>query len=804
MQLKKTNTSSKNKGFILFAVLGILSILGILFYTIHRQSAQRNLEAHRHYFNESSRTLSQAGVELLNGAFREGTKTPSDFQLKSLIQTNNLHKSSFYGLFLLDIPKLMDYLTSETKESDTRKMYHDQVISYFPNEYIKMYENLMAYYPDSTLEFSISVHPKTLYTDQTFSEMKTNPPSVRDYVEKEVYLGFCASATYRSTSRNTCINKKFKTYNLYNPVLNKFTFFHKSPIGNYYNNYIATSSGRPHQDNTLFPMMLVNGPYNDSTVPDDQMILGKLGDNKDPGDLNSLTLPSSIKKAQESIYRRGYLFFGMGDNNAIKMTHGYTTSGEFEDENYSAGQFFHLYNPALGNPKDDNQGGANSPQIIPFKKPEFFKNTAPAFSLHSQEPTEREIDAQPMLYNSFLGYYDPPERGYQEYVPQADRFSSLIHPFGADYYPSRAKTVGPANFHVIKMVRYLLDTNAGNEDEDDLRPCSSDDVFSPDSDLGVIPNSTESRYLTHMRLKEPISFYGGLVDCDAPLGFRVGEAWTIPFVFPEFSEYKEYMSQEKVIPMNETLSYPHFSHSVIPPEGHSNFESHMFPEIYEGLDPKKELDPEFPPSSDDLMEVWPLPQSPLRSKDSFYVNGLVSDFTNSGFITNTIQKHDFYTSYTSIEQLIDEGFLISQGSKYYLDGKGMQISFSGELVLDKDIVVQNHTNIMVNGDCFLAPIESAFYTSFTCENITLLPSTSYTKDTHVYDAFLNAKQGIHKGHSGKGAYIFGGIAMNTLNPSMFHNSTQVQYNMDYSPLEPQRDMFYRMVLDDHIITSRTQ
>lgn len=803
MHYKNLKNTSQRKGFILFAVLGVLSILGILFYTIHRQSSQRNLEAHRHYFNESSRALSQAGIQLFNGAFREGTKTPSDFELKSLIRSSNLQTESFYGLLLLDIPKIMEYLKTDVKDPIRREIKHDQIMTYFPNEYLKMHENLLAYYPDSTLEYKLTLIPRTLYSKQSALDIVIEPPVMRDYVEKFIDLEFCAGATYRSTSRSTCVEKSFKVYNLYNPILNKFTFFHKTPIDEYYNSFIATNSGRPHPDNTLFPMMLVNGPYDSTEVPDDQMILGKLGDNKDPGDLNSLTGSSSIKKSQESIYRRGYLFFGMGDNNAIKMTHGFTKSGELKDENYSAGQFFHLYNPALGNPKDDDEGGANSPQIVPFKQPDFFKSPAAAISHHALEPRNRDIEAMPMLYNSFLGYYDPPERGYQEYVPEADKFSSLIHPFGTDYYPSRAKTVGPANFHVIKMVRYLLDTAEGTEDENNLRPCSSDDIFSADSDLGVIPNSTESRYKTHMRLKPPISFYGGLVDCDAPLNFSLGEHWTIPFVFPEFQDYKEHMSKEKIIPMNETLDYPHFSHSIIPPEGHSEFEGYMFPSLYQGVDPKKDLDPDFLPSNNQLVEVWPLEESPMRSKDSFYVNGLVSDFANSGFISKGIQGHSFYGSYNSLEQLKEDGIIYQSSNKYFLDGKGMQITFSGNLVLDKDMVVQNHTNILVNGDCSIAPIESAFYTSFTCDNITLLPSSSHSKSVHVYDTFLNSNGTIQKALSSKGVYIFGGIAMNNINSSVFHNSTQVQYNIDYSPFEPQRDMFYRMVLDDNIISSRT-
>lgn len=804
MQYKFINKSSKHKGFILFAVLGVLSVLGMLFYTIHRQSSQRNLEAHRHYFNESSRTLSQAGIQLFNGAFREGTKTPSDFELKNLIRTNNIQNNSFYGLFLLDIPKLMNFLQADGNNPEKRELKHDQIMKYFPNEYLKMYDNLISYYPGSTLTFKLVLTPKTLYTKQTAADLKDDPPALQDYVEKFIDLEFCAGATYRSTSKSTCTNKSFKVYNLYNPVLNKFTFFHKSPIGSYYNNFIATSSGRPHSDNTLFPLMLTNGPYDNPQVPDDQMILGQLGDNKDPGDLSALTRSSSIKKSKESIYRRGYLFFGMGDNNQIKMTHGFTRSGELKDENYSAGQFFHLYNPALGNPKDDDDGGANSPQIVPFKKPDFFKKTAPALSHHSIEPLEREIQAMPMLYNSYLGYYDPPERGYEEYVPQANKFSSLIHPFGTDFNPSRAKTVGPANFHVVKMVRYLLDTNEGSEDEDQLRPCSSDDIFPADADLGVIPYSTESRYKTHMRLKIPVSFYGGLSDCDAPIKFSVGEDWTIPFIFPEFQDYQEYMSKEKLIPMNETLDYPHFSHSVIPPDGHSEFEGYMFPNLYQGVDPKKEIDPDFMPSNDTLIEIWPLEESPLRSKDSFYVNGLVSDFTDSSFLSSAIDSHNFYSPYSSIEQLEEDGILYQSANKYILDGKGMQIEYIGDLTLDKDILVQNHTNIVVKGNCFLAPIESAFYTAFTCEDITLLPSPNYIKDIYVYDAFLNANKTITKALSSKGAYIFGGIAMNNLNSSVFHNSTQVQYNMDYSPFEPQRDMFYRMVLSDQIISSRTQ
>ncbi|MCJ8346779.1 hypothetical protein MJH12_14655, partial [bacterium] len=642
--LNKTSSySSPRKGFILFVVLGILSILALLFYSIHQRSGQRNLEAHRHFFHEASRTLSQSGVELLSGAFREGIKTPPDFKLDNLLHQTNLHQDSFYGLFLLDIPKLNASLNKYAENDLKRILDHDELLSRFPQEYQTMLDNLLIHYPGSSLNFSLVMENSTLHIKQSLQDPEEEKHSYQDYVEKSVILEFCATATYRHTNKSTCIEKKFKVYNLYNPILNRFTFFHKTPIGSYYNNYIPDTSGRPSIENKMAPLILTNGPLGNSEVPDDQQLLGALGDNKTPSELDGLTNPESIKKSRDSIYRRGYLFFGMGEENAIKMSHGFTRSSDLEDENYSAGQFFHLYNPAIVNTYlEVEDGGAMSPQINPFKKPDFFSKDVPLISTHLQAPLEREQFARPLLYNTYIGHYLPPNRGYQEYVPEADKFASLIHPFGSDFNPSRAKTIGPANFHVVKIVRYLLDGNADSTDEDDLRACSPDDIYQQDAYLGVIPESTASRYLTHLTIPStPSAIHRNLVDCDASQNFVLGAEWTIASVFPTFEEYEKYMSGVIKIPMNETLDYPHFSHTIIPPDGHSDYNGPMFPNQYQGLKAGEEIDPEFPPSIEELVEIWPLPASNIRSKDSYYVNGLVHEFTNADFVRQAIYNHIF-------------------------------------------------------------------------------------------------------------------------------------------------------------------
>ncbi|MCJ8346998.1 hypothetical protein MJH12_15760, partial [bacterium] len=67
-----------------------------------------------------------------------------------------------------------------------------------------------------------------------------------------------------------------------------------------------------------------------------------------------------------------------------------------------------------------------------------------------------------------------------------------------------------------------------------------------------------------------------------------------------------------------------------------------------------------------------------------------------------------------------------------------------------------------------------------------------------------AEGSISQESSSQGAYIFGGVACSNLDTCMFQNSTHIQYNIDFSPFEGLRDMFYRMVLDDHVIKSRTE
>ena len=538
------NNPSKSKGFILFVVLGILTILGILFYAIHQRSGQRNLEAHRHYFNESSRTLAQAGIELFNGAFRTGIKTPTSLRLVNLLKNNKIHQDSFYGLFLLDIPKLNKVLKKHPDDDSKRILYHKKLLSYFSSDYKNMYKNLLKYYPKSDLTFNLTIEALPLYGANSFEDYQIDEEAFQDYVEKFVKLQFCAKVIYKNTSKSTCIDKSFKVYNLYNPVLSKFTFFHKKNSSHSFNSCVTLQSGRPYK--TPIPLILNNGPYNNSEIPDDQMILGKLGDNKNNDQLEILTLPSSIKQSKDSIYRRGYLFFGEEGASDIKMTNGFTSFYEFKNKNYSLGQFFHLYNPAKIGTIDPDNGGASSPQFL--IEQEFTSKERLITSTHSQEPKERESYGNILLSKQYIGYYKQKLLDLKE-----KEKSSSIHPFGTDFSPSRAKTVGVANLIVEQVVSYFLDADSTDNDEKKLQICSANKIYQSDAFLGIIPQATLFNYQTKMKIKNPNAIYASLVDCDPAISYALNEQWQIPFIFPEYSDYQKYMSKTLKIPMNETL-----------------------------------------------------------------------------------------------------------------------------------------------------------------------------------------------------------------------------------------------------------
>ena len=102
---------------------------------------------------------------------------------------------------------------------------------------------------------------------------------------------------------------------------------------------------------------------------------------------------------------------------------------------------------------------------------------------------------------------------------------------------------------------------------------------------------------------------------------------------------------------------------------------------------------------------------------------------------------------------------------------------------------------MVSGTCFISEISSQYYFNLNCDQIVFLPSEN--NDGYSATTFLNAKRTISKQNPQTTISIQGGIAMESLDFSMFQAPTTVIYDTSYSPSGKNYKYFYRMVMDDH-------
>ena len=103
--------------------------------------------------------------------------------------------------------------------------------------------------------------------------------------------------------------------------------------------------------------------------------------------MNHLSDGDELEKSRKIILQRGFLYFGPGENNILRLTLGLTPLGW--------GEYFHLFNPMIG-----NNPNTYPAQII--NSPDFFQRS---HIVKNSEPLNSETYGKAILQSVYEGFY---------------------------------------------------------------------------------------------------------------------------------------------------------------------------------------------------------------------------------------------------------------------------------------------------------------------------------------------------------------------------------------------------------------
>lgn len=768
------------RGFVIFVIVGIVAVLGMVLTTLSWMTRQQNTQSHKALYNEVARTSAEAAAQLLIRALREGIQTPSETSIQKLLNDPYYAKHSFYGYFLQPMNPLNP---AELKLTDS------ELLQLFPEHLKSIFSSFRDATPGLEINLEVIIRTDSLYSNSSSGEI------MRDQVEKKLDLELWSKATYKGATKSFRVKKYLMVYNLINPLTSKFTLFHKSGIGNRYNQLITNLFGKPILNNfggfkyrNNFPLILVNGPLGDDPIrPGDSVLLAGKGGN-DFEDMNHLSGPDHLRISRETILKRGFLYFGPGQDNIMNLTPGSDLAGW--------GEYFHLFNPFIG----------SNPETYPaeiLNTPDFFKGSYP---VQNGSPLNTQTQGSLILQSLYEGFYEPDEHSQfrpspgQGIINGYSAYSSLIHPFGSNLAVSRAYTVGNAFRAVAKVSSLSIDRVDDFSDEQEQQNCLQvPSIQKRDGRLAILRETTLEGWQGNRQFTlNPLSLQmdnlhkmrpspdGNQYLCvNEPDTFRVGPEFNYDSIFPEFDQYANFMSTIHRIPINHTIDFPHYTHRIIPPNDHEDFSQFMFPPH-----DKKRLF-ELP---DNTIESWVLATSKLHPEGSLYLQG-DSDSFDVDNLHLARQHLSLFHPTDGVLALQEEGYLRKVGSKLFLNTRGHTVSIAGNLTLEEDLVVEEHSSVIVDGNCLIGNVETNFYFNLHCRNIILRNPSK--QDQLSINAFLNARGALSKQNELTSVSIQGGLAIGELDFSIFQAPTAVLYNTNFSPLDKSYQFFYRIVMDDH-------
>jgi len=763
--------NSHNRGFVLFIVLGILSVVGILFLTLHSRSLQQNRDAHRMFYAESAKTAAEGLVELFILGFRDSVEGAQEHRiLESAINSNRLNTDAgYFGFFLRNFSLLPNGGHGEIK--------HEQNVEWLKKrgQTVKAMDLFLKQIgaEDYQLKLAYSCLPRL---DEE-SEFK-------DSILIQCTLNFGASVDFKGLIGGAVRTKTLVSYSLSQPVLSRFTLWHNdSNFSNYQRLYtdingvpIVQGGNLKYQYN--YPMFLYHSPLKDEKIKTDLQIYGPAPDTMEG--LDSLRDSNKLQLSKSSIDQRGWLYLGNSQSSVLKMTPGMAAAGQ---------QFMVLnrnYFTTRAKVTGDNR--IRLPNYIRIDPPPRF--TEPVMFTYFFEDPETPPLADNAgsvwveeLYEGFYETTGPANPAY--YIPQYSAESSLLKVFGSVDYPSRTYTVGEAYLELAKLSSLRIDRDLSDADERSRARCLPESVHNFESSA-IIRNLTEFEFVN----KNP-PFYQPLPlqwtnmnfveDCEEPVHLLAQPDFSWELLAPQYQEYESIMSQTIRVHLNHLIDFPHYTHKVFPPHAHESFLDYSFPP---SLRPS-------PGKDDEETWVQKLPKS--MTPTGAYLKGIPDyhDLAHASF-----KRASFF--YDKQEKLEDAGILKRGSGMFYLNTQGRTIGLWGNLNLDLPVVLSGDSSIIVAGMCNLAPVEArGFYAGFECSEINLNPGNTPPGVPTLYEAQLTSSGTIRKSNPEQIVHILGSLAVSRLDLSLFQASTTLTYNPRLNPLAPDSWKMYRMALDDH-------
>lgn len=434
-------TRTPRRGFLLYALLGLLAVVGVLLGALHAMSRQRNRLAHRAAYGRVAEGLAEGAASYLQYLMRQvvtwgdasGTLAPP------------LDQGSFFA-FLLQPPEA---LLASVRGADADTLF----AHWFGEDWDYPVRQLEAAHPGSRLRVGFEVEAEPLYRS-----------SFIDPFEKSVHLGLVIEADYAGVTRRVRRTYAIKVVHPFPPLVTKFSLFaDRVPSPATELNVLENDDqGIPSGARFQAPFVLHNTPLGERA--DRELIAANRANlEKQPPDpwADQATLSDELSK-------RGYVYLGSASGASEPVVLNLTAGPTLLDPTGAstvpneAGEFFHLYDPV-------SQGSFPSFFYLP-------DGEVPAPLRAPLVPPTG--DPRKALINFlFWGFHshgaDALEEAGLGVTLQSPR-SSILHLFGNDDDPSRTRVFGPVEQAYVRIAYLGIDRLPEEDDDEPLQQQARD------------------------------------------------------------------------------------------------------------------------------------------------------------------------------------------------------------------------------------------------------------------------------------------------------------------------------------------
>ncbi len=415
-------------GFLIWAVAGLLAVMGVLVGVLSQMARQQNAQAHRIYFGEVAQNLAEAGIEHVGRRVRDVL-----FSSRFPRNLSRLEDVGIFQVLMLDNARLSQLFRDRASRGE---VWLQQLLG---RGYRYPLDRLLADIEGSTLEITLLVEPAPLVPD----------PVILDPVEKRVRFILRSTAEHRGVTRVMETGYEIKVVHPFPPVSSKFTLFvSDAEDGQAYNTFKNNTAGQPQTPDDFPPLLFDNTPVEE--IRDLTLIRENLP--------NEETNPfGQMGDLRDAISRRGFIYLGTGTGNTevhLNMTAGpvLTGFGGF-------GEFFHFFDPL---PEEMGGMSARPGYFAVLAPPPFFQNPVP-------DPTQPGIFQQANINFLYWGFHQPDGASNLADGTLGSSLlsenSSVLHLFGSNGNPSRTRVYGNVWQDYIRFGYLALDRDTTENDE---------------------------------------------------------------------------------------------------------------------------------------------------------------------------------------------------------------------------------------------------------------------------------------------------------------------------------------------------